>query len=167
MRPARPLTAALADSPAAVLLHRLERWRSIAATIGPAAAAISPEFPSGDPRACELKDDLLVLNAGSAAQAAKLRQGLPQLLRLLHQRGAQVTEIRVRVQPAVTGRLIDGNDPSSVTPQPAQVRDPLPAGARDGARHLADHLVKTLPAGPLRDQALRLQQSLRRPGQAP
>jgi len=54
MRPARPLAAALAESPAAALLHRLERWRAIAALTGPAAAAIAPDFPVGDPRACEL-----------------------------------------------------------------------------------------------------------------
>ncbi|MFN8737720.1 MAG: hypothetical protein ACK50B_14345, partial [Betaproteobacteria bacterium] len=59
MRPARPLAAALAESPAAALLHRLERWRAIAALTGPAAAAIAPDFPVGDPRACELRGDVL------------------------------------------------------------------------------------------------------------
>jgi hypothetical protein len=160
MRPARPLAAALAESPAAALLHRLERWRAIAALTGPAAAAIAPDFPVGDPRACELRGDVLTLTASSAAQAAKLRQGIPGLLRLLHQHGTQVTEIRVRVQPAGAGHAPDADGEPFVTKTRAAPPDPLPEGASEGARALADRLVQTLPPSPLRAQAERLRDRL-------
>ncbi|MFO0315367.1 MAG: hypothetical protein ACK50S_00565 [bacterium] len=168
MRPARPLAVALAESAAAALLHRLERWRAIATLMAPAAAAIAPDFPAGDPRACELRGDVLILNAGSAAQAAKLRQGIPGLLRLLHQQGTQVTEIRVRVQPAGAGDAPDAVGEPFVTKTHPAPPDPLPAGASEGARALAERLVQTLPPSPLRAQAERLRDRLdeqRRRGQ--
>lgn len=158
MRPARSLAAALADSPAAALLHKLERWRRIADVIAQEAERIAPDFNARDPRACELREDELVLNARSAAQAAKLRQGLPGLLRLLHHQGAQVCQIRVRVQPAPTGYPGD----ASATPAVAPITPPLPPGAAQGAATMAQTLVQTLPDSPLKTQVQALQRALRR-----
>jgi hypothetical protein len=158
MRHARSLAAALADSPAGALLHTLERWRRIADIVAQEAQRIAPDFNARDPRACELREDELLLNARSAAQAAKLRQGLPGLLRLLHQQGAQLSQIRVRVQPAPTGYP----DGASATGGVAPITPPLPASAFHGAANMADSLVQTLPDSPLRTQVQSLQKMLRK-----
>ncbi|MFN9029490.1 MAG: hypothetical protein ACK54C_04705 [Betaproteobacteria bacterium] len=158
MRPARSLAAALADSPAAGLLHKLERWRRIADIIAHDAERIAPDFNAHDPRACELREDELILNARSAAQAAKLRQGLPGLLKLLHHQGAQVCQIRVRVQPTPTG--YPGQ--ASATPTVAPITPPLPPSAAQGAASMARELVETLPDSPLKTQVQALQRALRK-----
>jgi hypothetical protein len=158
MRPARSLAAALADSPAGALLHKLERWRRIADIVAQEARHIAPDFNARDPRACELREDELLLNARSPAQAAKLRQGLPGLLRLLHQHGAQLSQIRVRVQPAPTGYPDDASATAGVAP----ITRPVSAGEAQGAAAMAATLVQTLPDCPLRRRAEALQASLRK-----
>ncbi len=158
MRQARSLAAALADSPAGALLHKLERWRRIADIVAHEAQRLAPDFNARDPRACELREDELLLNARSPAQAAKLRQGLPGLLRLLHQQGAQVSQIRVRVQPAPTGYPDDASATGGVAP----ITPPLPPGALRGAAAMADTLVQTLADSALKTRVEALQRALRK-----
>lgn len=158
MRPARSLADALADSPAGVLLHKLERWRRIADIVAQEARNLAPDFNARDARACELREDELVLNARSAAQAAKLRQGLPRLLRILHEQGAQLSQIRVRVQPAPTVYP----DGASATTPVAPITPPLTWEAALGAATMAATLVQTLPDSPLKTQVEALQRALRK-----
>lgn len=170
--PTRSLTDALADSPAGPLLARLAQLQRISHTIAPAVARLAPDFDAHDPWACELREGVLLLGARSAAQAAKLRQGIPGLLRLLHQTGAQVTEIRVRVQPARMSYPVQASDVAQVAvtgesaPDAATPTDrPKPSStAVAGARRLASELAEGLPESPLKRAALRLQASLNRRG---
>lgn len=169
--PTRSLAAALADSPAASLLARLEQIQRIGRTLAGAVARVAPDFDACDPRAVALKGDVLFLNAFSAAQAAKLRQAVPGLLLHLHQNGLQVTEIRVRVQPALTSYPEQPTMPER-TDHPTTGR-PGTEGAADpegtsgppvvaGAQALAESLAATLPDSPLRRAAERLQAALAR-----
>jgi len=168
--PARSLAEALADSTAAPLLARLARTRQLAARVSGAISALAPDFDAGDPLTCELREGTLLLNARSSAQAAKLRQGVPGLLRLLHQSGTQVTEIRVRVQPACKSypeRLDDAAQESegslpSAAPVDAGSTPGLAPPAVAGARALARTLADELPDGELKRAAQRLQASIER-----
>jgi len=168
--PARSFVNALADSPAGPLLARVAQLRRIAQALSEALARLAPDFDARDPRACELKEDVLLLNARSAAQASKLRQGVPRLLLLLHQQGALHTEIRVRVQPARSSYPEQANDPAQVSAsgeiadsQPgAPPARPTPAPAVAGVRILAETLARDLPDSPLKEAAARLQASLTR-----
>ena len=175
--PARSLADALADSPAGPLLARAARVQRISRSLAAAAAQLSPDLDVQDPGVCELREGVLLLNARSPAQAAKLRQGIPGLLRILHQQGAQVTEIRVRVQPARTSYPERANDPSQVSPRaqitthadpvdPQRAIVPTAVAGADGAEALAQALVRNLPDSLLRRAAERLQASLRRGGRA-
>jgi hypothetical protein len=169
--PTRSLAAALADSPAASLLARLDQIQRIGRTLAGAAARVAPDFDACDPRAVALKGDVLLLNAFSAPQAAKLRQAIPSLLLHLHQNGVQVTEIRVRVQPALTSY-----PEQPTTPERPGRPSAAPSGATDstdakgttrppvvaGAQALADQLAATLPDSPLRRAAERLQAAFAR-----
>jgi hypothetical protein len=169
--PTRSLAAALADSPAASLLARLEQIQRIGRTLAGAAARVVPDFDACDPRAVALKGNVLILNVFSAAQAAKLRQAVPGLLLHLHQNSVQVTEIQVRVQPALTSY-----PEQPTTPEPAtrpRAAPSGPEGAADaegtarppvvaGAQALADTLATTLPDSPLRRAAERLQAAFAR-----
>lgn len=169
--PTRSLADALADSPAGPLLARVERMQRIGLTLASAVARITPDFDVRDPRSVALTGNVLLLNALSAAQAAKLRQAVPGLLLHLHQNGVQVTEIRVRVQPALTSY------PEQPTARPPT---PSPSGERRrctganglaeeaappivaGAQALADSLSTTLPDSPLRRAAERLKAAFAR-----
>ena len=173
--PTRSLTDALSASAAGPLLARVSRARSISRGLVSAVAQLSPDFDITDPGVCELREDVLLLNANSAAQAAKLRQGVPGLLRILHQQGAQVTEIRVRVQPARTSYPERANDRAQASatvatgvgapegPATASAGRPAVVGA-DGAQQLARALVRDLPDSPLRRAAQRLQAALGKRG---
>lgn len=169
--PTRSLAAALADSPAASLLARLDQIQRIGRTLAGAVSRVVPDFDACDPRAVALKGDVLTLNASSAAQAAKLRQAVPGLLLHLHQNGVQVTEIRVRVQPALTSY-----PEQPTTPEPATRPSAALSGAEGaadaegtsrppvvaGAQALADTLATALPDSPLRRAAERLQAAFAR-----
>lgn len=91
-----PLASALDRSePLARLLQRLHESRS-------RFEAVSPLLPAGllaAVRPGPLDDEGWTLLADHGAAAAKLRQFLPRLEALLHERGWQGTPIRVRVQP--------------------------------------------------------------------
>lgn len=160
-RNACSLADALAESPVGPVLQRLSLYQRIARTISPAVARLAPDFDSIDPSAVNLREDVLWLNARSAAQAAKLRQGVPGLLQLLHQHGFQVIEIRVRVQPA---RLTYPEQTSDrVTQEPALDTDnPDRTHVDAGARAFAEQLSRDLPDSPLRAAAHRLRAALQR-----
>ena len=166
----RSIADALADSPAAPLLARLARTRQIGRLLASVVAPLAPDFDATDASACELRDGTLLLNARSPAQAAKLRQGVPGMLRLLHQSGVQVTEIRVRVQPARRSYPERSDDPAQESWRPATGGSDDSAVANcgfappalAGAQSLARTLAQELPESPLRRAAQRLQASLAR-----
>lgn len=169
----RSLADALAHSAAGPLLARLDKIKRITQTLADAVARIAPDFDAHDPWACELREEKLMLNARSAAQAAKLRQGIPGLLRLLHQQGAQVTEIHVRVQPTRTTYSEPVDDPAQVPPDGGSTRGAAagPSGlptptAVAGASAFAAALARDLPDSPLQRAALRLQARLARSSRA-
>jgi hypothetical protein len=168
--PARSLADALADSPAGPLIARIARMRRISRALAEAVAPLAPDFDAHDPWAVELREGVLLLNARSAAQAAKLRQGVPGLLLHLHQDGAQVTEIRVKVQPARMSYPERANDHPQVSAgaetgtcgsTEAAVRTALPTAVA-GVKELAAVLSSSLPDSPLKQAAGRLQAALRR-----
>jgi hypothetical protein len=169
--PTRSLADALADSPAGPLLARIERTQRLGLTLAAAVARVAPDFDVRDPRAVTLKGDVLLLNAFSAAQAAKLRQAVPGLLLHLHQSGAQVTEIRVRVQPARMSYPEQPNGAAQAS-RPSGEASPCARtfGADEmtappvvaGARTLAEALASTLPDSPLRRAAERLRAAIAR-----
>lgn len=160
-RNARTLADALAESPVGPALQRLSLFQRVARTISTAVARLAPDFDSIDPSAVNLRENVLWLNARSAAQAAKLRQGVPGLLQLLHQHGFQVIEIRVKVQPASLSYPEQTNDP--VTQEPAIDADkPSRTHVDAGACAFADQLARNLPDSPLRAAACRLQAALQR-----
>lgn len=169
--PTRSLAEALADSPAGPLLARVDRLQRIGRTLQSAVALITPDFDVRDPRSVALTGNVLLLNAFSAAQAAKLRQAVPGLLLHLHQNGVQVTEIRVRVQPALTS-YPERPTASTHAPSPSAGRHRC-TGANGiaeeavppvvaGAQALADSLAATLPDSPLRRAAERLRAAFAR-----
>ena len=101
---ARPLSDVLRDAPeAARLLARWETTQRVARTIAPVCRSLASGFDPLLPGRCELRDNVLWLTASSTAQSAKLRQATPRLLTTLGGEGIQVYEIRVRVQPGLTG----------------------------------------------------------------
>lgn len=113
--PARPLADALRDAPeAARLLARVEATQRIARRIAPACRSLASGFDPLVPGRCEWRESVLWLTASSTAQAAKLRQATPRLLSTLGEEGIQVYEIRVRVEPGITGDREHGTQvPSS------------------------------------------------------
>lgn len=159
----RSLSAALADSPAAGLLHRLAQSRSAWAAIRPIIEDVLSSAAISEPGAAELRDGVLILSAPSAPIAAKLRQALPTLLRALHQQGAQVNEIRVRVQPK--GLICLENPQGPGIGQAADARLATTLHSRDNlaaALACSDKLVLALPESPLRDAVSRLRGTLLR-----
>ena len=101
---ARPLSDVLRDAPeAARLLARVEATQRISRGIAPVCRSLASGFDPLLPGRCELRDDVLWLTASSTAQAAKLRQATPRLLTTLGGEGIRVYEIRVRVEPGITG----------------------------------------------------------------
>jgi hypothetical protein len=161
---AKTLAAALADEPAAAaLLARLQASRDAARRIAGADAVHAAGFDPTEPGACELRDGALLLTANSAACAAKLRQGLPALQKLLQQQGLEVIELRVRIQPARMNYREGASRESSQEAAPGAVSASPKTLAEIKARlAFADKLALTLSDGPLRDAAVRLRAALRR-----
>ncbi len=85
-------------------------------------------------RVQQMDGKILTLAADNGAVAAKLRQLVPELTRLLQNRGCEVTGIRVRVQ---------------VSPTPADRAD-APAGLSEAARRSLLDAVRQLPDSPLK-----------------
>ncbi len=112
--PAQPLAEVLRNAPeAARLLARWEATQRAARSIAPACRSLASGFDPLVPGRCELRDGVLWLTASSAAQSAKLRQSIPRLLTTMGADGIQVYEIRVRVEPGITGYPEQGSTPPS------------------------------------------------------
>ena len=91
-----PMGAALDRSePLARLLQRLHESRARLAAV----QSLLPPGLADAVRAGPLDDDGWSLLAGHAAAAAKLRQLLPRIEAVLHEKGWEATPIKVRVQP--------------------------------------------------------------------
>lgn len=98
---ARSVAAILRDSPeAAMLVARWEASQRAARCIAPACSELAAGFDPLAAGCCELRDSVLWLTVGSAAQSAKLRQAVPRLLSFLGADGLQVWEIKTRVRPS-------------------------------------------------------------------
>lgn len=159
----KTLAAALAEVPAvAELLSRLQASQSAARILASASPPIGGGFDPLRPGACELRGGLLLLTATSPAQAAKLRQELPRLQKLLEQQGLDLNEIKARIQPAPLTYREEVSAPARfvATPDPAR---PAADRASEIAAPLrfADELALTLPESPLRDAVERLRATLR------
>lgn len=61
---------------------------------------IAPSYLAASSRVANCKSGKVVIHADSGAVAAKLRQMLPSLVGEFSLKGAEVTEIQVKVQPA-------------------------------------------------------------------
>jgi hypothetical protein len=159
--PTRSLAAALNDSEAGPLLTRLAQHQRIGACIAEALGPLAEDTGCAGAGAIEQRGTLVLLRVSTTASAAKLRQTVPKILGHLRRRGIQVTEIRVKVQPAAFLQPIDGNDPAQdrgLSPVPA----PRPGVDPAHARALADALSSALPESPLQRAAERLRKTLAR-----
>jgi hypothetical protein len=108
----RSLAEALQASPdLASVLDSLESSSRIARLV---ATTVKPSgFDALAAGACNWRSSLLILNAATASQAAKLRQLLPRLEGLLHDNGIEGIQIRVRVQPNAMPYPIEGQSASA------------------------------------------------------
>ncbi|MFN7888294.1 MAG: hypothetical protein ACK5OR_05830 [Betaproteobacteria bacterium] len=152
--PSRTVAAALAESPAAALLERLAATQSAAAAIADAVAELTPGLNLTQPGTADLHGETLLLNAPTAAAAAKLRQAIPGLLALLHQQGVEVNQIRLRVQPCGSAQ------PEAHVTQISDGPDTQTDQRRDAARRFAPELAARLPDSALGRAAERLQKKL-------
>jgi hypothetical protein len=158
MHSGKTLSQALAETPAAALIARCERADQAAHHI--AASLVESAPLSGQiPRfTCQIREHVLLVFAPSVAQAAKIRQALPRLLVMLQERGLNLSEIRVRVQP---GSLAETDSGGASPPRPSVAEIAETASSTAGALQLADKLALTLRPSPLRDAADRLAKLLR------
>lgn len=152
----RPLADALREAPeAARLLARVEATQRIARRIAPVCRSLASGFDPLIPGRCEWRDAVLWLTASSTAQAAKLRQATPRLLTTLGEEGIQVYEIRVRVEPGITG------DPERGRPPPSSL-DAAWLHPDASAGEEVSKLALTVRESPLRQAVLRLAATLKR-----
>jgi hypothetical protein len=157
--PAKPLAEVLRNSPeAATLLARWEATQRLARSIAPACRSLASGFDPLVPGRCELRDGVLWLTASSTAQSAKLRQATPRLLSTLGGEGIQVYEIRVRVEPGITGYPEQGSTPPS-SQDAAWLRPASSAGETVGK------LALTFRESPLKRAVERLAATLRKRAQ--
>lgn len=154
--PARPLADALRDAPeAARLLARVEATQRIARRIAPVCRSLASGFDPLVPGRCEWREAVLWLTASSTAQAAKLRQATPRLLSTLGEEGIQVYEIRVRVEPGITGDPEQGRVVHS-SPDAAWLRPGASAG------DTLSKLALTVRESPLQRALARLAATLKK-----
>lgn len=150
--PARPLADALRDAPeAARLLARVEATQRASRCIAPVCRSLAAGFDPVAPGRCELRETVLWLTASSTAQSAKLRQATPRMLAALGSEGVQVYEIRVRVQPGMSGYPEQG---TGAAPDASWLRTSPGAAAavdrfaqtvqEDGLRRALERLAATL-----------------------
>jgi hypothetical protein len=109
----------------------------------------APRALSEATRVKSFRAGTLVLSADNAAVAAKLRQLLPRLLVCVQKREAEVSGIRVEVQPA----------PQQRWPTRGSGKRPLTAAAIANFRSLAEGLRES----PLKDAVTRLVRRHRKP----
>ncbi len=155
---ARPIAAALRDSPqAALLLARWEATQRAARAIAPTCHLIAGFDPCA-PGACELRGDTLWLSLPSSSHSAKLRQATPRLLSNLAADGIRVYEIKTRVQPAVTSYPGDG---SPVPSSDSSLGIAWP-GNGEGAVAAVAQLASSIEESPLKQAAQKLAATLNR-----
>lgn len=154
--PAQPLAEVLRNAPeAARLLARWEATQRAARGIAPVCRSLASGFDPLVPGRCELRDGVLWLTASSTAQSAKLRQSTPRLLTTLGGEGIQVYEIRVRVEPGITGYPEQGSPPPS-SPDAGWLTPGSSAGEAVGK------LALTVRESPLKKAIERLAATLRK-----
>jgi len=114
-------------------LHKLQR----------AFEQIAPSYLAASSRVANFKLGKVVIHADSGAVAAKLRQMLPSLVDEFSLKGAEVTEIQVKVQP------------SYAAPQQKKARRTTAMGTH--AKAGLNRLAEALPAdSPLKEALARL-----------
>ncbi|HEU0201184.1 MAG TPA: hypothetical protein VFR86_12205 [Burkholderiaceae bacterium] len=155
MPDAKSLAAALASSPAAGLLQRVALSAQVAGVLR-TAPALPPGFDPCSPGICELRDSVLWLAARSPAEAAKLRQALPGLQKLLLRNGFEVNEIKVRLQPDLTAYQTRGSSAAT------DAHGPSTSASTAAPLAFAEKLAAMLPPSGLRDAANALATRLRR-----
>lgn len=97
---------------------------------------IAPSYLAASSRVANFKLGKVVIHADSGAVAAKLRQMLPSLADEFSLKGAEITEIQVKVQPshAALQHKKGGHSSTSVG-----------ASAKSGLKSLADELPEDSP----------------------
>jgi len=97
----RRLSVVLAVTPGLAALHeRAAQSRRAAEVIAPVCLALLPGFDPRSPGNSLLRGDRLRLHAKNAPQAAKLRQSIPAMRKILHAQGFEGIEIELIIQPA-------------------------------------------------------------------
>jgi len=100
MRQARSLDTYLdsADGLARLAAHA-DRLLKLQRTYREALREVAADFLAGSSHVANVKLGKIIIHTDSGAVAARLRQMLPSLLDKLCKRGAEITEIQVKVQP--------------------------------------------------------------------
>jgi hypothetical protein len=145
--PPRPLAAALRDAPGAASL--LDRWttaQAVARVVAPLARTLAPGLDLADPGRCELRDGVLRVTVGSAAEAAKLRQAEPRFVAALAARGFAVYGMKTRVQAGGSNYPGQGSAPPSSPGVPFTAAS---ADSVDAVRRSADAVHAPALAGAL------------------
>lgn len=96
---------------------------------------IAPSFLAASSRVANFKLGKVVIHADSGAVAAKLRQMLPSLIDEFCLKGAEVTEIQVKVQPTH----------AALQQKPRGGRPAVSAPAKAGLEQLATDLPEDSP----------------------
>ena len=160
MHSGKTLAQALAETPAAALIDRCDRADQAARLIAAALGEATSLTDAPPPLTCQIREHVLLVYVSSVAQAAKLRQALPRLLATVQERGLNLSEIRVRVQPGPSAETNSGGAVTSA----ASFRDARSPPSVAGALRMANELADALRPSPLRDAAERLARKLRTPG---
>lgn len=142
-------------SATASLLARVRASERLAQTLSRSGVSV-PGFDPLAPGHCELRGRTLHLRAPSSAVAAKLRQSLPTLLAAVQRTGADVIEIKVRVQ------LGQAAYPNEVSVKTASSDNAPRSQNLKSARQFADTLARELGDSALGQAAHKLKQTLGR-----
>lgn len=154
MNPTRTVAQALAASPAAGLLARVEAAQRICEILAPECRRLRLGFDPDTPGRFELREKDVLVNVDSAAQAAKLRQALPRLTQALGTRGFGAYSLKLKVMPPGAREVVIEIDPSRYGP----ARLPSVRGSQAVA-----HLALGLPDSRLRSALEKLEKTLARP----
>ncbi len=157
MHSGKTLAQALAETSAAALIAKCDHADQAARVITAVLAEATSPKDASSPLFCQIREHVLLVSACSVAQAAKLRQALPRLLAAVQERGLNLSEIRIRVQPGPSAEPNSGGTP----PSGAGRDDPSFRPAVGGALLMADELARTLRPSELRQAAERLARMLR------
>lgn len=153
--PARPVAAALRDSPgAAALLARWETSQAVLRILAPLVRSLAPGIALGSGH-CELRDGVLMITVESAAESAKMRQAAPRFVAALVAHGFPVYEMKTRVQAGATPYPGQG----TAVPSSSEMQFP-PVSAR--GIHAVEASASALPDSGLRHALRRLARTLGR-----